>query len=192
MKQNNAIEKNNFRGSGKTSFPWSPNKFEGGIKMEKNIKIKNWSGKTKVALVLVSFVVLAAIVFAQTVSHPAWQITTGIFPDEDFTFGTDTLHIDSSNDRVGIGTNSPGYNLEVVGNIHATGDITCVGSCGGASLWTESGSNIYRSTGNVGIGTTNPTSTLHVQGSLNVSESFNLPLSQPTTPQVGDMWLELT
>ena len=33
--------------------------------------------------------------------------------------------------NVGIGTNNPGYNLHVVGNIYASGNITCGGSCGG-------------------------------------------------------------
>jgi len=37
----------------------------------------------------------------------------------DYTFDTDTFHIDSTNDRVGIGTTSPSEKLEVVGQIKA-------------------------------------------------------------------------
>ncbi|KKQ77013.1 MAG: hypothetical protein US98_C0016G0001, partial [Parcubacteria group bacterium GW2011_GWC1_38_6] len=41
--------------------------------------------------------------------------------------------------NVGIGTATPTQKLYVSGNIHATGNITCGGSCGGASQWTASG-----------------------------------------------------
>jgi hypothetical protein len=57
---------------------------------------------------------------------------------------------DNTNKRLGIGTATPGYNLHVVGNIYASGNITCGGSCGGASLpsltsgyiWVGNGSNV--------------------------------------------------
>ena len=53
------------------------------------------------------------------------------------------------------------------GSIDATGTICDSGGCigdGGDSLWTESGSNVYRSSGNVGIGTTEPGYKLEVDG----------------------------
>ena len=46
----------------------------------------------------------------------------------DFHFDTDTLYIDYFNDRVGINTNTPQYALDVVGDIHASGNITAEGN----------------------------------------------------------------
>ena len=54
----------------------------------------------------------------------------------DLTVDTNTLHVDSSNNRVGIGTTTPGTNLQIVGSLalgsdtvqnHSSGDITGVG-----------------------------------------------------------------
>ena len=53
-----------------------------------------------------------------------------IAPDAngDFHFDGDTLYIDYFNDRVGINTNTPQYALDVVGDIHASGNITADGN----------------------------------------------------------------
>src|SRR6056300_224762 len=53
-----------------------------------------------------------------------------IAPDSngDFHFDTDTLYIDYFNDRVGINTNTPQFALDVVGDIHASGNITADGN----------------------------------------------------------------
>src|SRR6056300_458649 len=44
--------------------------------------------------------------------------------DSDLTFNTDTLAIDYSNSRIGIGTTSPTTALDVSGNVNITGSIT--------------------------------------------------------------------
>ena len=91
--------------------------------------------------------------------------------------------------KLGIGTTSPGYNLDVDGTMKLTGGLfvnssygtigqvltsgggsgnmswTTVSS-GGSSPWTVSGSDIYRSSGKVGIETTTPAYTLDVDGDI--------------------------
>jgi hypothetical protein len=91
---------------------------------------------------------------------------------------------DSTNSRVGIGTTTPGYDLDVLGDINFTGALTQNGTTyggggSGSSPWVTSGNDISYSTGNVavntntlfvatdaagrvGIGTSSPMTALHV------------------------------
>ncbi|NHZ85854.1 MAG: hypothetical protein GWP19_08230, partial [Planctomycetia bacterium] len=107
--------------------------------------------------------------------------------------GSARLTILNSNGNVGIGTTNPNAKLEVAGQVKIRGGSPGAGKVltsdatglatwqtpaagGGISLWTESGSNLYRTTGNVGIGTSNPSAKLDVNGSAiignNSSSSF--------------------
>ena len=90
---------------------------------------------------------------------------------------TDTAYIDIANSRVGIGTTTPAYPLDVNGNIRATayriGGATILsgaanvvlGSAGATStvsIGTTGGTALtVDSSANVGIGTTSPTAKLH-------------------------------
>ena len=106
----------------------------------------------------------------------------------DLTVDTDTLYVDSTNNRVGIGTSSPSANLNVASSnatVHLTdtddttyaeirnnGGTFTIASDEGAAASNSSinfrvdGTEAMRidSNGNVGIGTTSPSSQLHIHG----------------------------
>ncbi|MBW2990904.1 hypothetical protein KY348_04315 [Candidatus Woesearchaeota archaeon] len=93
-----------------------------------------------------------------------------------YTFGSTALHIDDTNDRIGIGTATPTHELTVAGNANITGtlyahnisgnsDITFINATGSVMM-------SIKDSGNVGIGTTSPNSSLHVEG--NISQNDNL------------------
>jgi hypothetical protein len=78
--------------------------------------------------------------------------------------------------NVGIGTNTPGYKLDVQGGqVNASGGLCIAGDCktawsqvgGGSSQWTTSGANIYYNSGNVGVGTTSPNQLLNLRKDQN-------------------------
>ena len=69
--------------------------------------------------------------------------------------------------KLGIGTTSPSYKLDVSGDINLSGSLRINGTAQtfGGSVWSTSGSNVYRSSGNVGIGTSSPGAPLDVRAS---------------------------
>jgi len=87
----------------------------------------------------------------------------GLVMDENLNVDSGTLFVDISNNKVGIGTASPSYKLDVSGIVNAT-QFYQGGSPLVSGYWTQTGSDIYYNTGNVGIGTTTPQNRLHVQG----------------------------
>ena len=88
------------------------------------------------------------------------------------------LTIDTSG-KVGIGTTSPGYMLDVAGDINMStgssfrinGVAQTFGGGSGSSYWTYNGAtySLYVANYSVGIGTTNPGYTLDVNGDINMS-----------------------
>jgi len=69
------------------------------------------------------------------------------------------LALNPSGGNVGIGTTTPAYKLDVVGQINSSGGLCIAGDCktswsqvGGSSQWTTTSTGIYYSGGNVGIG----------------------------------------
>ena len=90
------------------------------------------------------------------------------------------LFIDIANDRVGVGTTTPQYKVDVVGDINFTGSLNQGGSPFVASRWTTgTGDDIYRLSGNVGIGTTNPLTKFDVIGNSYVSGNVGIGTTNP-------------
>jgi hypothetical protein len=83
---------------------------------------------------------------AVTVNSAAWTfandttvaLTGGV---NGLNFDSNTLSIDATNNRIGIGTAAPAYEVDAVGSIHASvglsssGSLVWEGSASGASLW---------------------------------------------------------
>lgn len=133
----------------------------------------------------------AASDILEVVAFEIFQVADQDFTG-DFSVDTDTLYVDSTNDRVGIGTTSPVRKLTVKGSNNTTNFEVTDGSGGSTfnvynnttsnavALGTSSDSMsigfngldkvFFKSDGNVGIGTNSPDTKLHVSdGHLRVA-----------------------
>ncbi len=88
------------------------------------------------------------------------QFTNGLFA-----VGTSSplLYVNSTTGRVGVGTSSPGFALDVNGIVNAS-SLYVNGAPYIGSQWTTASSSIYYNTGNVGIGSTSPYAKLSLAG----------------------------
>lgn len=124
-------------------------------------------------------------------NHSADNITSGDFGDGNYSFDTDTLFIDSTGDKVGIGTSTPTHKLNVVGDLNVTGN-TSIGSGTRTIRLKDNTTHFLFNTTNpsvftnnltapylfvndkLGIGTTSPTHELNVVGNVNITGNVTM------------------
>lgn len=87
----------------------------------------------------------------------------------DATFDTNTLKIDSVNNRVGIATATPGYTLDVTGDVNFTGNLTQGGNPFGGGAFITDGTKAYYTNGPVGISNVEALTTQTLQVGANVA-----------------------
>ena len=161
-----------------------------------------------IMLIMSSFSVLGAI------GHPASQVFAGSFGSGNFVFqadltvDTNTLYVDSTNNRVGIGTTSPSRVLHVsktsgggyaqqIDSSDSGLIIYADGGFGNSRLYVSNSTDVnpfvVDEEGNVGIGTGSPSYPLHVVGDIK-SSGVIIPLSSNGNPtcditKIGAIWM---
>jgi len=96
------------------------------------------------------------------------------------TNGYDKMRI-MTDGKIGIGTITPGFKLDVNGDINYTGNLYNNGSLLTPGLWSKSGSHIYYNTGNVGIGTSTPQGLVDIQSGDSPTDALFVKVSGSTT-----------
>ena len=110
----------------------------------------------------------------------ASQVNPGSFASGNYTFSNNitvdgnTLHVDSENSRVGIGTLNPVQKLEVSGNANITGTLYAetfnpINVKVSGTLNSTGKTFLSTSSGLVGIGDVDPIKNLHIKGSTDVT-----------------------
>jgi hypothetical protein len=94
-----------------------------------------------------------------------YMLNDGDTATGNYTFDSNTLHIDSTNDKVGIGTSTPSAKLEINGSDLA---LNIVNESGDSKFF------VNATNGKIGIGTTNPSHELNVIGDVNITQNITL------------------
>jgi thiamine phosphate synthase YjbQ (UPF0047 family) len=113
--------------------------------------------------------------YAGADADPPWFGTSSDDHLRLMTNGTEKVRIESGG-NVGIGITSPGFTLDVGGDINFTGDLYENGSLFVNTPWTieTSPDALNYTAGNVGIGGANPSSTLEVTGNTHISSNLSV------------------
>ena len=106
------------------------------------------------------------------------HVTGNAFVSANLEVGASALYVDtvSATSNVGVGTATPGYSLDVIGDLNFSGSLYQGGSPFAGSPWnTETSPDALNYTaGNVGIGAADPEATLDVTGNAFVSSNVNV------------------
>ena len=89
--------------------------------------------------------------------------------DSNLAFNTNTLYVDYTNGRIGIGKTNPAQILDVTGNVNATGTITANAFAGDGSSLTNIGTDLVNDTtpqlgGNLDLNSKSVTGVLTLDG----------------------------
>ena len=83
-----------------------------------------------------------------------------------------TLFVNATDKKVGVGTTTPQFKLDVDGAINADSFKIAGVDLESALSWKKNSGNLYYNEGNVGIATSNPQYKLEVVGTINATEYF--------------------
>ena len=128
-----------------------------------------------------------------TTSDANLHVEGNVYVSSNLEVGTANLFVDTSTSNVGIRTSTPGYTLDVNGDINLTGDFYQDGSPFVSSLWELDGGNLTYTASNVeigtanlfvdtlhsnvGIGTATPLEKLHVNGAVKATSFIGIQAS---------------
>ena len=107
------------------------------------------------------------------------RISGGLNVTGNVSIAQDTLFVDNTSGKVGIGTTTPDTKLKVAGDLNATGTVWAQGvnlSQSTSGGWTDDGSviRLTTSTDSVGVGTSTPSEKFHVVGNGSYTGDLSL------------------